>query len=909
MDLSSYVRVGRYDLPEPTRTVAPAGNLLAQEVSAVTYNWDTDTLFVVGDGGTAIVQVSKSGQFIDTMTLSAGSSPQNTEFFDPEGLTYIGNGKFVMTEERNRNAVEFSYAAGETLTRSEAQTAHLGTFVDNVGLEGLTYDPLTGGFIFVKEKSPEGVFQTQIDFANDVATNGSATTVNSANLFDPALLGVIDLADVYALSNLPALSGTPEEGRLLLLSQESGKILQVDRSGAVLGSLDLVSDPGNPLSIVAQQHEGITMDRDGNIYVVSENGGGDFDHPQLWVYAPSATPNAEPTALSLTGALSAIDENTSTVSRIKVADVAVTDDGLGVNTLSVSGADAAFFEVDSTGLYIKAGTVLDFEAKSSYALTVNVDDQTVGSTPDAATTFQLSVNDIVDEAMLPVFYISEVAPWGSGDSPYGADWFEVTNGGSSPLDLTGWRMDDSSNSFASSVSMVGVASLAPGASAIFLEGGATKITAFIDTWFNGAAPAGVSFGTYSGSGVGLSTGGDAVTVFNAAGAVQASVTFGPATSGKSFNNAVGLNNATISQLSEVGTNGAFVAVNDPTETGSPGSVGRLIISEVAPSASGNSPFKSDWFEVTNTSAVAIDLSGWKIDDSSQSPAAAVALSGVTSIAAGESVVFLETADLAATRASFIDTWFGGFAPAGLQIGSYSGGGVGLSTGGDGVNLYDPTNVLRASVSFGGSASNPYATFDNAAGANGQALNAISVAGQNGAFTAVKDATEIGSPGSIGAKGDPLVLGTIGVDSLLGTDGDDLLLGLAGNDTLSGGKGFDWIDGGAGSDLLTGGDGADAFVFRASDGKSADRIFGFTAQDVLLTDVKIFDGNNDGVITFGGNRKLDLAGGNAVMITGEANKSIQRLEFDGVFQDEATGNDYFVYSLFGSDAGVNTLTAA
>ena len=29
------------------------------------------------------------------------------------------------------------------------------------------------------------------------------------------------------------------------------------------------------------------MDSDGNLYVVNENGGGDVNHPQLWVYAPS----------------------------------------------------------------------------------------------------------------------------------------------------------------------------------------------------------------------------------------------------------------------------------------------------------------------------------------------------------------------------------------------------------------------------------------------------------------------------------------------------------------------------------------------------------------------------------------------------------------------------------------------
>jgi uncharacterized protein YjiK len=50
IDLSTYVRIDRFDLPEPTRTAHPPGSLLAQEASAITYNWDTDTLFVVGAG-------------------------------------------------------------------------------------------------------------------------------------------------------------------------------------------------------------------------------------------------------------------------------------------------------------------------------------------------------------------------------------------------------------------------------------------------------------------------------------------------------------------------------------------------------------------------------------------------------------------------------------------------------------------------------------------------------------------------------------------------------------------------------------------------------------------------------------------------------------------------------------------
>jgi uncharacterized protein YjiK len=756
LDLSTYVRVGRFDLPEPTRTVPPPNSLLAQEVSAVTYDRDTDTLFVVGDGGTSIVQVTKTGQLIDSMTLAPGGSPQGTEFYDTEGLTYVGGGKFVMTEERDRQLVQFTYAAGTTLTRSAAQTVKLGTFVDNIGLEGVSYDPQTAGFIVVKETQPEGIFQTGVDFAAGTATNGSPTTVNSINVFDPALANLLDFADVYALSNLQTLTG-PDSTHLLILSQESGKIVHVDRSGVVYNSLTIHSDPGNPLSVPSQQHEGLTMDGNGVLYVVSENGGGDFDHPQLWVYAPSLVPNQAPTGLALNNQINTIAENTSTAARLKVADVVIADDGLGTNNLTVTGTDATAFEVDDTGLYIKAGTALDFETKSSYIVTVAVDDSTVGATPDATAGYTLSITDVVEQPpSAPSLVISEVAPWSSGNSPVAADWFEVTNTGSSAVNLAGWKMDDNSNAFASAVALNGVASIAPGESVIFLETGdlATVAAAFRTTWFGGNPPSGLQIGSYSGGGVGLSTGGDAVNLYDASGTFQAGVTFGAAPANApfaTFDNAAGLNNTAISLLSAVAVHGAFAAANDASEIGSPGTVGpvgNLIISEVAPWSSGNSPVGADWFEVTNVGGAPVDVTGWKVDDSSESFAAAVPMSGVATIAPGESVIFIETANLAGAATAFVNTWFGASAPAGLQIGSYSGGGVGLSTGGDAVVLYNPSGVLQAKVSFGVSPAGPsFATFDNAAGLNSAAISQLSARGVNGAFVAASDANEIGSPGT------------------------------------------------------------------------------------------------------------------------------------------------------------------
>lgn len=179
----------------------------------------------------------------------------------------------------------------------------------------------------------------------------------------------------------------------------------------------------------------------------------------------------------------------------------------------------------------------------------------------------------------------------------------------------------------------------------------------------------------------------------------------------------------------------------------------VAITEVAPWSSGNSPVGADWFELTNTGFTAIDIGGWSMDDSSATPGSA-SLAGIASIAAGQSVIFIEGDGSAS--AAFVSTWFGANPPTALAIGHYSGSGVGLSTSGDGVNIFDADNVLQASVSFGASPSGPFATFDNAAGMNG-VLSQLSMVGVNGAFVAFNDPNEIGSPGSIAAVPEPASL--------------------------------------------------------------------------------------------------------------------------------------------------------
>lgn len=271
-DLNNYTQTDSF----PLQYATSGTNLLNAEASGVAYDKDTDSLFVIGDGGTAVVQVAKSdGHVLDSMTLNAG------DFEDTEGITYVGGGKFVLVEERLRQVDMFTYTAGGTLKRADVQSVKLGTTVGNVGIEGVSFDTKTGGYIAVRQSQPTSIFQAAINFAGGSATASDGTPIlpstdNPPVLFDADKTGLSAFNDVFSLSNI--VPGTaPDYDNVIIIGAPDGKIVKMDRTGRLLSSLYMSA---------TAQNEGVTMGSDGIIYAVGEQAAGP-SLPGLTIFKPT----------------------------------------------------------------------------------------------------------------------------------------------------------------------------------------------------------------------------------------------------------------------------------------------------------------------------------------------------------------------------------------------------------------------------------------------------------------------------------------------------------------------------------------------------------------------------------------------------------------------------------------------
>ncbi len=197
----------------------------------------------------------------------------------------------------------------------------------------------------------------------------------------------------------------------------------------------------------------------------------------------------------------------------------------------------------------------------------------------------------------------------------------------------------------------------------------------------------------------------------------------------------------------VGTNVASAQV---TVTHKP----RFLITEVH--STGSSEFQ-DWWELTSFDSRPFNLKGYRFDDDSQSLSAAIIITNDVVIHPGESIVLVETTSARPMDPARFRHWWGtDNLPPHVKVVVYSGSGIGLSSTGDALYLWNAAATANSDficgVTFGAAPASPRRTFVYNVDLPGQQtplpglLILVSTQGVNGAWVASNG--DIGSPARV-----------------------------------------------------------------------------------------------------------------------------------------------------------------
>ncbi|HAB03528.1 MAG TPA: DNA-binding protein [Pseudomonas sp.] len=225
---------------------------LDDDLSALTYDPDRRTLFTVTNARSELIELSLEGRILRRVPL--------TGFGDPEAVEYVGPNTYVITDERQQRLILVRLEdTTPFLDAADAEQLSLGIGLNgNKGFEGLAYDSAGRRLFVAKERDPMLIYQIH-GFPHRDPTQPYAVHVVQDRKRDARLF----------VRDLSSLQFDERSGHLLALSDESRLVLELDVEGKPLSSLSLRKGYQG-LQATVPQAEGIAMDEQGTIYMVSE---------------------------------------------------------------------------------------------------------------------------------------------------------------------------------------------------------------------------------------------------------------------------------------------------------------------------------------------------------------------------------------------------------------------------------------------------------------------------------------------------------------------------------------------------------------------------------------------------------------------------------------------------------------
>jgi uncharacterized protein YjiK len=223
-------------------------------LSGIAYDFDRGRMLGITNGAPMeILTLSRDGDVLEHYPLIG--------FQDTEGIAYIGGGRVVIADEvkQQLDIITLPDTPGP-IHVEDARFLAIGVNLsnNNKGFEGVTYDVANDRVLAVKERDPRQLYSV---------TGMLASLGGSLQIRIDDLTSWVDRS-VFS-RDLSELFYDPRTGHLLMLSEESNNVTELDEKGNFVSILSLLSMAGD-LKKNVPQAEGMTMDADGELYIVSE---------------------------------------------------------------------------------------------------------------------------------------------------------------------------------------------------------------------------------------------------------------------------------------------------------------------------------------------------------------------------------------------------------------------------------------------------------------------------------------------------------------------------------------------------------------------------------------------------------------------------------------------------------------
>lgn len=224
---------------------------VGEDLSDLSYNHETHTLFTVSNAAPWVIELSLEGKVLRKIHVTGIS--------DMEGIAHIGGNRFVLLNEDEHKLVLAEINPGvDSIDVSSGPSLTLSMYAhDNKGFEGVDWDKEQNRLLVAKERSPKRVIAVR-GFAD--AVPGQSVNIQIEKLQETVSSGLRDLS---------AITYDTDSGHILLLSDDSRMVAQYDTQGRLLDSLALWRG-FQGLTRSVPQAEGLAIGPDKRIYVISE---------------------------------------------------------------------------------------------------------------------------------------------------------------------------------------------------------------------------------------------------------------------------------------------------------------------------------------------------------------------------------------------------------------------------------------------------------------------------------------------------------------------------------------------------------------------------------------------------------------------------------------------------------------